>query len=634
MRDRARQAAGRLSAARLAVTLALVACVAAGVGGALSAAATGTGSVLLLAAYAALAAVHQRVQAREREAAALAEVNARGARRVRREWNALPVPAWPATPAPMAEDLDITGRTSLAQLLDVVTPAVGAPRVLAWLLADPPSAAVIESRQRAAAEAAARPELLESCAAQALAARTVAPRALEEFLRWAEELDGANRHGRGWAAFEVMRRVIPALVAVTVAAMGLGAGATWATGALLALLALNLMLAGAAHRRLRRVLAGVGDLPALLRPTLRLMRQFDAEAFAAPGWLALRARWRAGNGLTAVRRLERVLAWSEVRYSPMAHWLLNALVAYDAQLLAALDGWRREAGRSVRGWFDALGDAEALAALATLAHDNPEWAWPAHADERNGAPALDARDLAHPLLPAGGRVGNPVRLPDAGSVLVVTGSNMAGKTTLLRTIGLNVLLAQAGGPVCAGAMRWHRMRVRTSIRVRDALDEGVSLYLAELRRLKAVVDDAVAPPEDDGVPVLFLFDEILHGTNSGDRRTATRAVLQRLSTAGAVGVVTTHDLELADEPALAPRAQHVHFREHYEQSPDGARMRFDYLVRAGKATSANALALLALLGLDPRGGAGESARGNSTSGRRSLNAPPGPGTFRATEPPP
>jgi DNA mismatch repair ATPase MutS len=191
-----------------------------------------------------------------------------------------------------------------------------------------------------------------------------------------------------------------------------------------------------------------------------------------------------------------------------------------------------------------------------------------------------------------------VRLGPGGSLLLVTGSNMAGKTTLLRAVGVNVLLAQAGGPVCAASLRWRRARVRTSIHVQDALGEGVSLYLAELRRLKAVVDAAALPGHAE--PVLYLLDEVLHGTNSADRRTATRAVLARLSAAGAVGVVTTHDLELADEPALARATELLHFRERYEpgSGASGPRMTFDYVARPGKATSANALALLGLLGLD------------------------------------
>jgi DNA mismatch repair ATPase MutS len=301
-------------------------------------------------------------------------------------------------------------------------------------------------------------------------------------------------------------------------------------------------------------------------------------------------------------RLARWISWAEVRHSPMLHGLMAAALAWNAVLLAGLDGWRRRSGPAVRDWFDALADAEALVALATLAHDNPDWSFPEPVDAAApvGEAGLEGVALGHPLLAAGTRVANPVRLGAPGSLLMVSGSNMAGKTTLLRAIGANVLLAQAGGPVCATAMRWRPVRVRTSVRVHDALEAGVSLFLAELRRLRDVVaasDGTADERSGSAAPVLFLFDEVLHGTNSHDRREATRAVLARLAARGAVGVVTTHDLELADDPGLAPATTHVHFRERYASADGGPRMEFDYLARPGRATTTNALALLDLLGL-------------------------------------
>ncbi|HZF66814.1 MAG TPA: hypothetical protein VEZ47_02130, partial [Gemmatirosa sp.] len=354
---------------------------------------------------------------------------------------------------------------------------------------------------------------------------------------------------------------------------------------------------------LRPLVAQVTDVPRLAAPVLALIARIAPERVDAEAWRAVQARLAAGapgGAVPAIRRLARLLAWAEVRYSPLAHWALNAAVAWDAGLLARLDAWRRTAGMGVPVWLDALADGEGMIALATLAHEHPDWTFPEVDDAPGGpdAPTLDARALAHPLLAAATRVGNDVRLGGAGSLLVVSGSNMAGKTTLLRAIGANVLLAQAGGPVCAAHMRWRRVRVRTSVQVHDALEAGVSLFLAELQRIKAIVDDAAAPPgASTDAPVLYLLDEVLHGTNSHDRRAATRAVLARLAGHGAVGVVTTHDLELADEPALAPATVHRHFRERYTTGANGPRMTFDYVARPGRASTANALALLEALGL-------------------------------------
>lgn len=633
---RARRRAGRLETARLATALALAALVlAAGRGRIVPAWAAAGGGVGVLA-FAALVRASGRARARERAGAARHAAAARGVARVGRDWAALPVPAWgaPASTAlgtssavswpPLADDLQLFGRASLAQRLDVVTPLCGGPRLAAWLLADPPDATEIGARQAAVRALAGWGDLLEDCAALAADARAVPPGALGRLLAWAEgapDPRAAAVRAAAWAG-----------PLFTLAALGAGlARVVPLAAALAASVAGNAAAAALARRPLRALLAPVADLPALLAPLVALLARIDAEPVAAPAWVHVQGRLRrAGGAVPALRRLARWAAWAETRHSPMLYGALAATLAWDARLAAGLETWRRAAGAAARDWFDALAEGEALVALATLAHDNPTWAFPDLLPDRGpdsrpydapgSAASLAARALGHPLLPAAGRVGNDVRLGGPGSLLVVSGSNMAGKSTLLRAVGVNVLLAQAGGPVCAAAMRWRRARVRTSVRVADALDAGVSLFLAELRRLQGVVaaaaeTTAVAAGPEAGAagtasaagaggrgapPVLYLFDEVLHGTNSGDRRAATRAVLARLHAHGAAGLVTTHDLELADAPDLAPAATHLHFREAYAAGADGPRMTFDYVARPGRATTANALALLAMLGLGPR----------------------------------
>jgi DNA mismatch repair ATPase MutS len=207
--------------------------------------------------------------------------------------------------------------------------------------------------------------------------------------------------------------------------------------------------------------------------------------------------------------------------------------------------------------------------------------------------------LAHPLLPGVTRVGNDVTVGPPGTLLLVTGSNMSGKSTLLRAIGLNVVLAQAGAPVCAHSLTMPPVELRTSIRLADSLERGVSLFMAELERLKEIVVAA----RDDTRPrrLLYLLDEILHGTNTAERLIAARAVLGHLLRAGAIGAVTTHDLTLAADGALATASVPVHFTEQVTGDGTGpGTMTFDYRLRPGLATSTNALKLLALVGLASR----------------------------------
>jgi DNA mismatch repair ATPase MutS len=319
-----------------------------------------------------------------------------------------------------------------------------------------------------------------------------------------------------------------------------------------------------------------------------MLEQIAAAQFESPVLVDLHERSRGGAG--ALHRLERALSLVEGRGSLM-HGIANALALWDVHALIHLDRWRRQDGVMLRTRLDALGSMEALAALATLTHDNPSWKFPAQDADIDRVTAIA---IGHPLLSAATRVANDVTVGPPGTMLLVTGSNMSGKSTLLRAIGLNVVLAQAGAPVCAERFTMPIVELRTSIRLADSLERGVSLFMAELRRLKEIVDAARLKQRQR--PLLYLLDEILHGTNSAERRIAARAVLSQLISAGAIGAVTTHDLGLAAEGELAAASVPVHFTE---QVTDGAagEMTFDYRLRPGLATSTNALRLLALVGL-------------------------------------
>jgi DNA mismatch repair ATPase MutS len=271
--------------------------------------------------------------------------------------------------------------------------------------------------------------------------------------------------------------------------------------------------------------------------------------------------------------------------------VINPVLFLDVHLTLALDRWRAASGSSVRGWLDALGSWEALSALAALAYDNPGWCDPVFTD---GAEVrVSATAAGHPLLSAHQCVCNDVELGPPGTFLLVTGSNMSGKTTLLRAIGANAVLAGAGAPVCARAFSLPPVRVHTSMRIDDSLAQGVSLFMAELLRIRGIVEAADA----QGPPVLYLLDEILHGTNTAERRVAARAVIRHLLAKGAVGAVSSHDLTLAEAADLDAAASKVHFREQVGRAEGRTHLTFDYLLRPGLATTRNALKLLDAVGL-------------------------------------
>jgi DNA mismatch repair ATPase MutS len=325
-----------------------------------------------------------------------------------------------------------------------------------------------------------------------------------------------------------------------------------------------------------------------------------AHAVRAPGDAPLLGAVRtrlASSGAAAsecLRQLNRILGFAQLRAgAAIFHFPIQALTLWDFHVFFALDAWRRRVGSSVRGWMNAVGELDALSALAQVRADNPGWALPEVVDARTDTvKQIRASNLGHPLIPDDRRVGNDVEVGPPGTVLI-TGSNMSGKSTLLRAIGVNAVLAQAGGPVCAAALRVPAADLETSIRVQDSLEHGLSYFMAALARLKGVLDRA--RHRDDGRIVLYLLDEILQGTNTGERAIAVRGVARHLLKAGAIGAMTTHDLGLAAEEPLNTAGRLAHFTELVDEH--GA-MTFDYRLRPGLATSRNALRLMRFIGIE------------------------------------
>jgi ABC-type multidrug transport system fused ATPase/permease subunit len=551
------------------------------------------GGALLLGIFVWLARRHT---ARKREIARLeilAEVQQAGSSRLARAWEALPNAAVPALDRhPFAADLDVFGRASLRQLLGTVTRAPGEATLTSWLLAPAPPD-VVRERQAAARELAALADFRDTLAVNAVLAGSTSAAALDRMLAWAEDEPWLSTHG--WLIW-----LARAMGVATSIALG-----TWLThphwpGLWAPLAGANLVIVGLITRRTRAVYdrASAGS-----RALSHYAHTFGAMAhapFAAP--LLTRLRTQVTHGETSaaasIRRLARLTDTAEIRFSPMMHVALNAITLFDVHVVAGLERWQRDSGRQARPWFGALGEVEALAALGTLAADHPDWAFPELVD---GPARLEATALGTPLVPDGACVRNDVAVGPPGTFLLVTGSNMSGKSTLLRSIGANVVLAQIGAPVCAGSLRLTPLAPWTSMRVEDSLVAGVSLFMAELLRLKEVVEAARGAHAAAGreVPVLFLIDEMLHGTNTAERRTAARHVLAHLVEHGAIGAVTTHDLSLADAPELAPHTVAVHFSEQFTADPNtgDTRMTFDYRLRPGIATSTNALKLVEMMGL-------------------------------------
>jgi hypothetical protein len=536
------------------------------------------------AAFVALVVVHAHAEKTKGAALAAARFYERGLARLALAWKELPsdTDRFRSANHPYAGDLDIFGNASLMQVVDATETRFGEERLAALLSLERLGAWPNDTlaRGQAARELAPRVAFREALATSAgvLSGEKSDPSAL---LLWAEGTEGQIHPAFAWLAW-----VIPGLLGTVLVT---GAAAHLPSGTLTAIAVAEIAVALAIGGRVGPMLAVVSARESSATRWRATLKTVERERFEAPLLVSLRAELTADGRSATVEMaaLERIVGFVDARHNEVFRFVIGPLLMWDVHCAVALSRWRARAGRRVRRWLEVIGDTEALASLAAFAFEHPGFGWP----EPSAVPLLEASGLAHPLIPADRRVGNDVHLPEAGRALVVTGSNMSGKSTLLRTIGINAVLAFAGAPVCARSMRIGPMRIATSMRVQDSLSQGVSHFYAEILRLKRIVDWAA---QRDADAVLFLLDEILHGTNSRERVRGASAVVRDLLAHGAMGVVSTHDLGItALERHLPGRVHNAHF----EEQVDGTDMTFDYLLRPGIVQSSNALRLMRAVGI-------------------------------------
>lgn len=537
---------------------------------------------------------HTWIDGQYKRYAELWAINNEGLLRLKRDWKALPLrqPAYEILCEHLyATDLDIVGHASLQHLLGTPATPAGQTTLLQWLLAPAPPD-VVRARQAAVAELAPLVDLRDELALQGRELSSAAMRGqakFELFVQWAEGPRWLHDH----PALIWISRLLPiATIAALIADLaGWIAVPIWVVG-----LIINYALLLTIGKRVDATIEQVAARQGVFRAYAELFRLLTARSFHAQALQALQQQLSAGHGRADehMRRLGRIMAAADFRFF-LLFFPINLLTLWNFHVLWWLERWQGVAGTRARGWLQALGEVEALAALATLHFDHPAWVFPEIVQTE--PPILWASSLGHPLLPSSGRVDNDVSVGPPSTLLLVTGSNMSGKSTLLRSIGINVVLAQAGGPVCASGMRLPPLALATSMRVQDSLEQGVSYFMAELQRLKIVVDAAQQLDLHENRTLLYLLDEILHGTNSTERQIAARHIIRHLLAQRAIGAVSTHDLQLAEDPAIAQASHLVHFREQFTRGPEGATMRFDYTLRPGLATSTNALKLMEIVGL-------------------------------------
>jgi len=537
-----------------------------------------------------LVAWHTRLRRRRDALAALVAVNGLAIARLDLDWDALPVPPIAEIPRshPYAWDLDVAGQGSVLRRLSTPVLRNGWQTLAGWLLA-PAAEPTIQARQEAVRELAPALDLRQQVEAAGRLAEGEPPDP-EPFLAWAGSPPWLL--ARPWLWLLAIASPLALLALVLAWLLGAIDGPWW-----LVPVTVNVVLFQVIGRRVSGEVAGAVPLHGAMNGYAAIFRLIGDAPAAAPLLASIRDELGSGpHGATAsMSRFARIAGFviprGAIIWAPAQMALL-----WDVHVLHALERWRAHAGGYAPGWLARAGEWEALSALAVLAHDHAAWSFPKLDPETT---AFRAEGLAHPLIRAGEAVSNDVTVGPEGTFLFVTGSNMSGKSTLLRAVGLNTVLAMAGAPVAATRLAMPPLDPWTCMRVEDSLARGVSFFMAELQRLKAVVDAAqAASGTATARPVLYLLDEILQGTNTAERQVASRQVLEQLTRCHAIGGVSSHDLGLIADSALEGHAVPVHFAETFTRGPAGPDMTFDYRLRPGLATTTNALALMELLGFD------------------------------------
>lgn len=485
-----------------------------------------------------------------------------------------------------AQDLDLFGKGSLFELLCTARTHIGEETLAGWLLhpADPET---VRGRQQAVDELRPRVDLREDLAVLAEEARTgVDPVSLAA---WGEQ----GPLLKPGARVSIWLFTVIGIVGLLALIASLFAGLPENSAALLRDFFLitffvNVVAVYRINQRISPAVSAVEEAGHELRLVSGVLERLEREQFACPLLARLRASLETEGEPPSKRlaRLQRLMEYLDSRDNLFVRFA-EFFILWTPHVAIHIENWRRTSGPAVRRWLLALGEMEALCSLASHAFDHPDDPFPQFTGE---SPCFDAKGIGHPLLDENRVVRNDVRLGGGLSLLVVSGSNMSGKSTLLRTVGINAVLAQAGAPVRARRLVLSPLAVGASIHVLDSLQSGVSRFYAEILRIRDIVNVTKGP-----LPALFLIDEFLHGTNSHDRRIGAEALVRGLVDRGAIGLITTHDLALSHiADVLGSRAANVHFEDHLENG----QMRFDYVMQAGVVRKSNAIELMRSVGLE------------------------------------
>lgn len=534
--------------------------------------------------FTALVLWHQALKTKLRYLEVLGETYDQALRRLTGEWKSFPDTGkeFRGQAHPYVDDLDLFGPSSLFQWLSTARTFRGREKLKDWFTEFPEDVGLIQKRQEAVKELAPklawRHRFLTEAELKKLSLGSPA-----RIIEWAKTYNPTYLR----PVVIVAARALPLVTLAFIALHFLTDKIALGYPLIGFLLQVFILFAGKQRGITLDAVYAYKDSIGVYE---KMLERFEKRTFRAEYLRDLQQKLSDREGKAAFRQIKRlsVLAERIANRSNAMFLIINIFTLWDVQCMIALEAWKEKSGRFLERWLDTVAELEGLASLAMLHLDRPDWTMPEFAPEDSG---IWAAGIGHPLLAE--PICNDVVMNENSGILLITGSNMSGKSTLLRTVGINLVLAYAGAPVCARSFRCSLLRIYSCMRVSDNLSESVSSFYAELLRIKMIVGATKRENK-----VFFLLDEIFKGTNSEDRHAGAKILIKQLGQAGAMGMVSTHDLELGDlERESKQKIKNYHFREYYKNDE----ICFDYKLRPGISTTRNAMYLIKLAGIDVEG---------------------------------
>jgi DNA mismatch repair ATPase MutS len=481
---------------------------------------------------------------------------------------------------PYTSDLDIFGLKSIFQWMNVSYTFKGR-EILSDILKSPEKdIEVIKSRQEAVKELSKKIDFTQELQCEGMLAKEIHnnPKELIEYAENPSEL-----FERKWV--EILFYLLPFItISVTVLYCFKYPVPAFVP---FTMFLIQIIFTGIGSLKVAPVLSNVHKFKTSIEAYKNIIKMIEKENFEAEYLRTLQNELIVNNKKASVKikSLERIVEAIDLRYNAIPYIILNIVVLWDYHCLFALEEWKRTNGRLINKWFHSVGCMEAISSLGVTIQTNPNWRFPGFTKK---AMKLNAKNLGHPLISQNKRVNNNLEMEN--NICIITGSNMSGKTTLLRTLGMNLVLAYSGAPVCADKLECSIMEIFTSMRVSDDLNSGISTFYAELLRIKKIVEYS-----KEKLPMIFLIDELFRGTNSRDRIIGAKSLLINLDKPWIIGMISTHDFELCDlSNERDGRVVNYHFTESYENN----RIKFDYKLRDGRSSTTNAKFLMRMVGIE------------------------------------